>query len=596
MIKEVMMKCIATILLLTIFLTVSLYAQKDTVYVESDLTGEGNLNDAINAAIDGGTLSNTVFKLEIFGYYIITGAITVPQGEHLEIVAPRPGTTQETAPPQIVWTASGGVTKDFYFECYGDLTMKNIWIRYADVGGVQVGSSIQFHDDEVANASGKGEVGVFEGCIFDYSSAPPTNTGGAINVLCKMFKGYFKNCYFRNCIDTHLRYYGRAVSFPFDTSDWHNHTVDFENCTFANIGYVYMQESNEWGENVHFNHCTFVNVMMFTLESGWWYKMSVTNSIWVNPYMFGYIPAQGTPAGGAFSITLADSIPFTVPFEDQDRRILFSNSSYFTEQWLVDWMFDNPYSQELYRTREWDLIPQVRPMLDDATIAFFDSISTETEEKAYPYMNMADIYDSTDPGFLVTPTNLENLKLYLQYKWDDNSDTNWAWNTNSGWYQEWPLPEDLSYTNEMLKTAGMGGFPLGDLRWWPDKQNEWEEQAEDERKRIMTWVETGKDPNDPASIELLSGEAIPSKYSLSQNFPNPFNPTTTIEYTVPKTGQVSLIVYNTLGQEVATIFEGSQKAGSYLAIFDGRGLASGVYYYRLQSENVAITKKFILMK
>ena len=589
------MKYIITILFLTVIFSVSLFAQKDTVDVATDGASGGNLNNAIQTAIDGGTLSNTVFRLELFGYYIFTGAITVPQGEHLEIVAPDPGTTQETAMPQLVWTESGAVTKDIYIDCFGDLTIKNVWIRYADVGGVQVGSTIQFNDDPIANASGKGEVGVFENVIFDYSAIPPTNSGGAINLLCKKFNGTFKNCYFRNCMDPHFRYYGRAVSFPFNTVDWHTDNILFENCTFANVGYVYQQESNEYGDNVHFNHCTFLNIVMFSLQSGWWYKMSVTNSIWVNAYMFGNIPVQGDTEGGAFTIDFADSINFTVPFTDQDRRILFAHNSYFQEDWLVDWQANNPYSTFLHQQRRDDEIPVSRPMIGPPTLVFFDSISAVTGEKAYPYMNKAALYDSTDPGFLVPPTNVENLKLFLQYKWDTNADTNWAWNPNSGWFQEWPLPENLSYTNEELKTAGMGGFPLGDLyRWWPEKYAEWKAQEEAEHERIFTWLETG---NDPASaIEPLPGVAVPSKYKLGQNYPNPFNPTTAIEYSVPLSGYVSLRVYNTLGEEVAILVNGNQNAGSYLATFDGSGLASGVYFYRLESGSVVLTKKLMLMK
>jgi hypothetical protein len=175
-----------------------LYAQqKDTVYVASDVTGEGNLNVAIQDKINAGTLSRTVFKLERLGYYIVTGTITVPQGEHLEIVGPPVGRKQEEAPPQIVWTSSGGVATNFMFDCFGDLTLKNLWIRYANTAGAQVGTTIQFEDDPVANQTGKGEVGTFENVVFEYSSCPP-NAGGAVTVTAQHFKGTFRNCYFRN--------------------------------------------------------------------------------------------------------------------------------------------------------------------------------------------------------------------------------------------------------------------------------------------------------------------------------------------------------------------------------------------------------------
>jgi hypothetical protein len=142
----------------------------------------------------------------------------------------------------------------------------------------------------------------------------------------------------------------------------------------------------------------------------------------------------------------------------------------------------------------------------------------------------------------------------------------------------------------------MGGFPLGDLyRWWPTQYAQWNAQADAEHNRITTWLETGIDPNNPNAVKQVPG-AVPSEYKLGQNYPNPFNPTTLINYSIPQKGYVSLKVYNLLGQEVATLFAGVQEAGNYAATFDGAGLASGVYLFRLQAGNVSITKKLVLMK
>ncbi|MDZ7374074.1 MAG: T9SS type A sorting domain-containing protein [candidate division KSB1 bacterium] len=563
--------------------------QKDTVYVPSDLTGEGNLNVAVQQKIDEGKLSQTVFKLERLGYYILTGTITVPQGQHLEIVAPPVGRVQEEAPPQIVWTSSGGVATNFMFDCFGDLTMKNVWLRYANTAGNQVGTTIQFEDDPVANESGKGEVGVFENVVFEYSSCPP-NAGGAVTVTAKHFKGTFRNCYFRNCIDTHLRYYGRALSFPYATTGWHNDYVFFENCTFANMGYVYMQEGGEYGDEVYFNHCTFMNVVMFTLESGWWYKMFVTNSLFVNTYMFGYIPAQlgagGVPFGGTIAISKVQDFGFEVPFTEEDRRILFANNAYYLESWLLDWMANNPYSKEKKRNREPDLIPQPMPMLNDSTIAMFNR---------YPNMDAANLYNGLNPRILVPPSDIPAIKRFLYYKWTTNADTNWAFQPDAGYYQQWPLPENLAYQNDTLKTAAMGGFPLGDLyHWWPEEYARWEAQKEHEYNRIFKWLETGSDPG--AGVAELVRETLPKTHTLSQNYPNPFNPTTRIEFSLPKAAHVTLKVYNLLGQEVATLVNGYRQAGQHWVTFDGSDLPGGVYVYRLEYDGKSVTRKLVLLK
>jgi|GEM_PF-1440914 len=88
----------------------------------------------------------------------------------------------------------------------------------------------------------------------------------------------------------------------------------------------------------------------------------------------------------------------------------------------------------------------------------------------------------------------------------------------------------------------------------------------------------------------------PGTYVLSQNYPNPFNPSTTIRYAVPHTGRVSLRVYNLLGQLVATLADGIHSAGNYRVRVDGRSLASGVYFYRLEWGERSLTQSMMLLK
>ncbi len=89
---------------------------------------------------------------------------------------------------------------------------------------------------------------------------------------------------------------------------------------------------------------------------------------------------------------------------------------------------------------------------------------------------------------------------------------------------------------------------------------------------------------------------VPLQFSLSQNFPNPFNPTTQIKYSIPKDGFVKLSVYNILGQEVAELVNANIRAGNHEIILNAQGLASGVYYYRLESGSNAAVKKLLLIK
>ena len=85
-------------------------------------------------------------------------------------------------------------------------------------------------------------------------------------------------------------------------------------------------------------------------------------------------------------------------------------------------------------------------------------------------------------------------------------------------------------------------------------------------------------------------------YHLAQNYPNPWNPTTSIKYSIPKSGLVTLKVYNILGKEVTKLVNDNQSPGTYTVDFQGAELPSGIYFYRLQAGNYSETKQMILIK
>jgi flagellar hook assembly protein FlgD len=95
--------------------------------------------------------------------------------------------------------------------------------------------------------------------------------------------------------------------------------------------------------------------------------------------------------------------------------------------------------------------------------------------------------------------------------------------------------------------------------------------------------------------------APPNEFTLGQNFPNPFNPVTTIRYELPKQTKVTLKVYNLLGQEVKTLVNETQQAGFHTIIWNGRNgagyaVASGLYFYRLEAGAFTKAKKMLLLK
>jgi hypothetical protein len=96
-------------------------------------------------------------------------------------------------------------------------------------------------------------------------------------------------------------------------------------------------------------------------------------------------------------------------------------------------------------------------------------------------------------------------------------------------------------------------------------------------------------------IETIFSE-LPYEYRLEQNYPNPFNPTTSIEYRVGSKEYVTLKVYDLLGREVATLVNEEKPAGSYEIEFDASNLSSGIYFYQLQTQDFAETKKMMVLK
>lgn len=89
---------------------------------------------------------------------------------------------------------------------------------------------------------------------------------------------------------------------------------------------------------------------------------------------------------------------------------------------------------------------------------------------------------------------------------------------------------------------------------------------------------------------------IPNYYSLAQNYPNPFNPATSIKYTIPKAGITTLRVYDVLGREVAVLVNEMKQPGVYNVDFDASTLASGIYFYRIESGDYSAVKKMMLVK
>jgi hypothetical protein len=111
---------------------------------------------------------------------------------------------------------------------------------------------------------------------------------------------------------------------------------------------------------------------------------------------------------------------------------------------------------------------------------------------------------------------------------------------------------------------------------------------------VFAFWKEGAMQDDVAEAKVVTENS--TDFSLDQNYPNPFNPTTNISYTLPADGRVTLKVYNSLGQEVATLVDDNMTAGRYVAIWDAKGIASGTYFYRIQAGSRVLTKTMMLVR
>jgi hypothetical protein len=122
---------------------------------------------------------------------------------------------------------------------------------------------------------------------------------------------------------------------------------------------------------------------------------------------------------------------------------------------------------------------------------------------------------------------------------------------------------------------------------------------------LTIYVDEGNNGTIDDTLEIINqvtgvgedqGSLLPTEYRLEHNYPNPFNNSTVIKYSIPKEGVVTLKIYNTIGEEVTTLINETKQPGNYEVTFSTEKLTSGVYFYRLQAGSFVQTRKMILLK
>ncbi len=147
-------------------------------------------------------------------------------------------------------------------------------------------------------------------------------------------------------------------------------------------------------------------------------------------------------------------------------------------------------------------------------------------------------------------------------------------------------------TDEEINSAIRGGASLLYTEWKGKGHVMWAESYD--LPQLFPWV-FSQNLLYPLGVKN-EGEKQADTFSLSQNYPNPFNPSTVIQYSLEKSALVKIDIFNVLGQQVSTLLDTYQQAGNYKIQFNGRGLESGVYYYRISMDGVEKFRKMMLLK
>ena len=215
---------------------------------------------------------------------------------------------------------------------------------------------------------------------------------------------------------------------------------------------------------------------------------------------------------------------------------------------------------------------------------------------------------------------------YLTIKYNSSGVEQWAKNYNGpGYAFDYPHAIVLDdFGNVYVTGESPGGSPsytdFATIKYNPDGNEQWVQRyngtassndygrsiAVDNLGNVYVIGESGgtgteydyvtiKYSQTPTGVYEIGNE-IPENYQLHQNYPNPFNPSTTITCSIPNEEFVSLKVFNTLGEQVATLLNETKPAGNYSFTFDASELTSGVYFYRLQAGEFSKTKKLLLQK
>ena len=443
-------------------------------------------------------------------------------------------------------------------EVRADVVIKNIYFSGTTSGregGKDQDRAITFLDVEGMRAE-------FDGLWFDGFDRR------TVQLEAEAMKFYATNCIW---VDDH-KVEGPSEGRPIDLRQYGPDTVVVQNCSFVNTGNRVIRHVTASGKPIGYmliDHNTFVNGVNYhpNFDLGQIEQLTFTNNIVMDPGILGsdfvIRPSQND---GKFEIGLPEN------YYNPDKSLAAHRTRevyYDREEGITVFACHGVDTVGTEITMHNNFVNMDQSIIDKLNTN--DTLHVQAwmcSQFERSIVGDGDPFTISDVDFTDAPgLNFNVVDSYISY-WDQNPDTRMTPTA--------PDSIDLTYpTTNDAYTSAIDGFPLGDLNWFPEMKQLWEEGG---------------------VVGVEEASSIPTKFELSQNFPNPFNPTTNIKISIPDNGNYKLTVFNILGQEVTTLLKGQLNVGNHEVTFNAGDLNSGIYFYTLTGNNVNISRKMILIK
>ena len=513
--------------------------------------------ETLNLAVQGDTTEtgepknlNRVYRLERGGYYLLNGTVSTVNAAPLRIVAAK----GEGPKPLIIPAVSESGSAGRAFTPGGDVEARGLYISGIDNLGNQATKNM-------FRCSGAGARIIVDDCFLDHDAQGFLRMDGDGQKL------YVTNSILRNSILLANPNNGRFIMTRAGTQD----TVFVQNSTLY-MSSSYPLQGSGIEKNFIFDHVTLYQATgRMSIENS--INSTITNCLFIDYDFEGNKFDPTTPGSDSLQSDFLpiDSLDSDLATEEQ-RNFIIKNNVY-------GW---TPEISALFNSID---TVKATPLHNVRTLRFistYPNMVSENNIEEYPVFS-----DPPDPAVVAAyALHRHATQESNENNPDPRADRNGIAALTDDPASVGPAPDEYDFdyaTDSQAYTHAEGGFPVGDLNWFPDKKAEWE-----------AWISTG--------VESKKSESIPVTFSLQQNYPNPFNPSTTIVYQLKLNSHVKLNIFNSLGQKVCTLVNNEQQqAGAYKVQWNGlndagQHVANGIYMYRLEADDHVQTMKMVMMK